>query len=130
VRVDKERHQAILKKFDAFIEAIVDRQTLTENVLPDVSNVRLSPEAASVLERLMAFVPPPLAEIVRVKIMDGAAQITTQQAEGDSETSGVVGTQAVVLVFWMGTPEPSREPVRKALEQMGLWRYIANVGTV
>jgi collagenase-like PrtC family protease len=130
VRVDKERHQAILKKFDAFIEAIIDRQTLTENVLPDVSNVRLSPEAASVLERLMAFVPPPLAEIVRVKIMDGAAQITTQQAKGDSDTNGVVGTQAVVLAFWMGTPEPSREPVRQALEQMGLWKYIATAGTV
>jgi hypothetical protein len=130
VRIDQERHQAILKKFDAFMEAIVDRQTLTENVLPDVSNVRLSPEAASVLERLMAFVPPPLAEIVRVKVMDGAAQITPQQAEGDSETNGVVGTQAIVLVFWMGTPEPSREPVRQTLEQMGLWKYIATAGTV
>jgi hypothetical protein len=130
VRVDKERHQAVLKKFDAFIEAIIDRQTLTENVLPDVSNVRLSPEAASVLERLMTLVPPPLAEIVRVKIMDGAAQITTQQAKGDSDTNGVVGTQAVVLAFWMGTPEPSRERVRQTLEQMELWKYIATAGTV
>jgi hypothetical protein len=74
VRVDKEKHEAILKKFDAFIEAIINRQTLTENILPDVSNIRLNPEAVSVLDRLMAFVPPPLAEIARMKIISGAAQ--------------------------------------------------------
>jgi collagenase-like PrtC family protease len=130
VRVDKERHQAILKKFDAFIEAIINRQTLTENVLPDVSHVRLSPEAASVLESLMAFVPAPLAEIARLKIISDAAQITAQEGRDDSGTNGGVGTQAVVLAFWMGTPEPSREPVRKALEQMGLWQYIAAAGRV
>ena len=125
VRVDKEKHEAILRKFDAFIEAIINRQTLTENVLPDVSNVRLSSEAASVLDRLMAFVPPPLAEIARVKIIDGAAQITAQQARDDAGKNGIVGTQAVVLAFWMGTPDPSRDLVRQALEQMGLWQYIA-----
>jgi hypothetical protein len=130
VRVNEERHQAILKKFDAFIEAIINRQTLTENVLPDVSNVRLSPEAASVLESLMAFVPLPLAEIARLKIIHGAAQITAQERRDDSGTNGGVGTRAVVLAFWMGTPEPSREPVRKALEQMGLWQYIAAASAV
>jgi collagenase-like PrtC family protease len=130
VRVDRERHQAILKKFDAFIKAIVDRQTLTENVLPDVSNIHLSPEAASVLDRLMAFVPPPLAEIARLKTMSGAAQITTHQAMDNEGTNGVVGTKAVVLAFWMGTPEPSRDPVRQALEQMGLWQYIARAETI
>ena len=130
VRVNEERHQAILKKFDAFIEAIINRQTLTENVLPDVSSVRLSPEAASVLESLMAFVPLPLAQIAKLKIIHGAAQITAQGGRDDSGTNGGVGTQAVVLAFWMGTPEPSREPVRKALEQMGLWQYIAAASTV
>ena len=124
VRVDKEKHQAILKKFDAFIEAIINRQTLTENVLPDVSHVRLSKEAISVLDRLMAFVPPPLAEIARLKIINGAAQIAAQQGKGDTATNGGIGVQPVVLAFWMGTPEPSREPVQKALEQMGLWQYI------
>jgi collagenase-like PrtC family protease len=124
VRVDKEKHEAILKKFDAFIEAIVNRETLTENILPDVSNVRLSPEAASVLDSLMAFVPPPLAEIVRLKVISGAAQITAQMSKGNSGNGGV-GTQAVVVAFWMGTPETSRDPVRQALEQMGLWQHIA-----
>ena len=130
VRVNEERHQAILKKFDAFIEAIINRQTLTENVLPDVSHVRLSPEAASVLETLMAFVPLPLAQIARLKIIHGAAQIRAQEGRDDSGTDGGVGTQAVVLAFWAGTREPSREPVRKALEQMGLWQYIAAASTV
>ena len=130
VRVDRERHQAILKKFDAFIKAIVDRQTLTENVLPDVSNIRLSPEAASVLDRLMAFVPPPLAEIARLKTMSGAVRMTTHQAMDNKGTDGAVGTKAVVLAFWMGTPEPSRDPVRQALEQMGLWEYIVGAETI
>jgi hypothetical protein len=129
VRVDKEKHEAILKKFDAFIEAIVNRETLTENILPDVSNVRLSPEAASVLDSLMAFVPPPLAEIVRLKVISGAAQITAQMSKGNSGNGGV-GTQAVVVAFWMGTPETSRNPVRQALEQMGLWQYIAAAESV
>ena len=130
VRVDQERHQAILKKFDAFIQTIINRQTLTENVLPDVSNIRLSPEAASVLDSLMAFVPPPLAEIARLKIISGAAQIAAQQARDEFGTDGVVGTQAIALAFWMGTPEPSRDPVRQALEQMGLWQYIDAPGVV
>jgi collagenase-like PrtC family protease len=129
VRVDKEKHEAILKKFDAFIEAIVNRETLTENILPDVSNVRLSPEATSVLDSLMAFVPPPLAEIVRLKVISGAAQMTAQMSKGNSGNGGV-GTQAVVVAFWMGTPETSRDPVRQALEQMGLWQYIAAAESV
>jgi len=129
VRVDKEKHEAILKKFDAFIEAIVNREALTENILPDVSNVRLSPEAVSVLDSLMAFVPPPLAEIVRLKVISGAAQITAQMLKGNSGNEGV-GTQAVVVAFWMGTPETSRDPVRHALEQMGLWQYIAAAGAL
>ena len=128
VRIDKEKQQAILKKFDAFIEAIINRQTLTENILPDVSNIWLSPEAASVLDSLMAFVPPPLAKIARLKVINGAAQITAQQARDDSATDRGVGTQAVVIAFWMGTPEPIRDPVRKALEQMGLWQYVAAAG--
>ncbi len=127
VRVDKEKHEAILKKFDAFIEAIVNRETLTENILPDVSNVHLSPEATSVLDSLMAFVPPPLAEIVRLKVINGAAQITAQMSKGNSGNGGV-GTQAVVVAFWMGTPETSRDPLRQALEQMGLWQYIGAAG--
>jgi collagenase-like PrtC family protease len=130
VRVDKKKHEAILRKFDAFIEAIINRQTLTENVLPDVSNVRLGSEAASVLDRLMAFVPPPLAEIARVKIIDGAAQITAQQASGSAGKNEIVGTQAVVLAFWKGSPDPSRDLVRQALEQMGLWQYVAAAETV
>ncbi len=129
VRVDKEKHEAILKKFDAFIEAIVNRETLTENILPDVSNVRLSPEAASVLDSLMAFVPPPLAEIVRLKVISGAAQMTAQMSKGNSGNGGV-GTQAVVVAFWMGIPETSRDPVRQVLEQMGLWQYIAAAESV
>jgi collagenase-like PrtC family protease len=129
VRVDKEKHEAILKKFDAFIEAIVNRETLTENILPDVSNVRLSPEATSVLDSLMAFVPPPLAEIVRLKVISGAAQMTAEMSKGHSGNGGV-GTQAVVVAFWMGTPETSRDPVRQALEQMGLWQYIAAAESV
>lgn len=124
VRVDKEKREAILKKFDAFIEAIINRQTLAENVLPDVSNIRLRPDALSVLESLMAFVPPPLAEIARTKIINGAAQITAQQGREDSGTAGGVSTQAIVLAFWRGTPETSRGPVRKGLEQMGLWKHI------
>jgi hypothetical protein len=66
-----------------------------------------------------------LAEIARVKIIDGAAQITAQQAGGLAGKNGMVGMQAVVLAFWMGTPDPSRDLVRQALEQMGLWQYIA-----
>jgi hypothetical protein len=130
VRVNQERHQAILKKFDAFIEAIINRQTLTENVLPDVSGVRLSPEAASVLENLMAFVPPPLAQIARLKVIHGAAQIIAQEEGEECGASGAVETRAVVLAFWMGTPEPSREPLRKALDQMGLWQHIEAAGAV
>ncbi len=128
VRVDREKHQAILKKFDDFIEAIINRQTLTENILPDVSNIQLSPEATSVLDSLMTFVPPPLAEIARKKVISGAAQITTEEGRDGSGGDGGVGTQAVVLAFWMGTPEPSREPIRRALEQMGLWRHIGAAG--
>jgi len=128
VRVDKERHQTILKKFDAFIEAIINRQTLMENVLPDVSHVCLSPEAASVLESLMTFVPLPLAQIARLKTIHGAAQITAQEEGDESRANGGVGTRAVVLAFWMGTPEASREPVRKALEQMRLWQHIEAAG--
>ena len=125
VRVDREKHQAIVKKFDDFIEAIINRQTLTENIPPDVSNIRLTSEAASVLDSLMAFVPPPLAQIARTKIISGAAQITTEEGRDDPGGDAGVGTQAIVLAFWMGTPEPSREPVRRALEQMGLWQHIA-----
>ncbi len=127
VRIDKEKHQAILKKFDDFIEAIINRQTLTENILPDVSHICLSPEATSVLDSLMAFVPPPLADIARKKVISGAAQIKTD-GKRDPGGDARVDTQAIVLAFWMGTPEPSREPVRRALEQMGLWQHIGTAG--
>ena len=57
-------------------------------------------------------------------LRSGAAQITAQQGREDSGTNGGIGTQAVVLAFWMGTPETSREPVRRVLEQTGLWKYL------
>ena len=113
-----------------FIEAVINCQTLAENVLPDVSHVRLSSEATSVLKNLMVFVPPPLTQIARSKIIHGAAQITAQTGGDESGANGGVGTQAVVLAFWMGTPEPSREPVRKALEQIGLCQLVTAAGVL
>jgi collagenase-like PrtC family protease len=125
VRIDKERHAEILKKFDAFIEAILARRTIAENEPIDVSGVKLSPEAATVLDALMAFVPPPLAPFARAKVISGAAQIAAHEAGGaGGGDNGGVGMGAVVRAFWMGTPDPSQEPVRRALEQMGLWKYI------
>jgi len=121
--VDEEKYRATLKKFDDFIEAILERRTLAENEPIDISGIELSPEAASVLDNLMAFVPPPLAPFARAKIISGAAQMTAQNAASDGG-NGAVGTQAIVCAFWMGTPDPSREPVRYALEQMGLWHHI------
>ena len=127
VRVDEERRQATLKKFDDFIAAIVDRRTIAENEPIDVSGVQLTPEAASVLDTLMAFVPPPLAPFARVKVISGAAQITAQ-AEARSRKAngenGAVGVGAIVQAFWMGTPEPSHAAVRQGLQQMGLWHHV------
>jgi hypothetical protein len=77
----------------------------------------------------MAFVPSPLAEIVRLKVISGAAQMTAQMSKGNSGNGGVE-TQAIVMAFWMGTPETSRDPVRHGLEQMGLWQYIAAAGAL
>ena len=119
VRINEGKRQSILKKFDAFIEAIAERKTLTETVVPDVSRIRLSPEATSVLDQLMAHVPPPLSEIVRAKTLDGAMKIKTRGLPDASNGPGTVGAEEVVLAFWMGTPEPSRDPVRQALEKMG-----------
>ena len=130
VRIDEEKRQAILKKFDAFIEAIVERQTIAENESLDVSNVWLSAEAMSVLDALMAYVPSPLAPLARAKTIKGAAQIAKQQVGVEPTTNGAVGTRAVVCAFWMGTPEPSRDLVRHALEQMGLWHYVTTAETV
>ena len=76
VSIDEEKRQAILKKFDAFVEAIIERKTLTETVMPDVSQIRLSPEAAPVLDKLMSCVPPPLTGTVRARVLDGAMQMT------------------------------------------------------
>ena len=124
VRVDEEKRRSVLKKFDHFIEAIIERRTLAENVVLDVSQIRLTPEAVSVLDRLMGFVPPPLAEMARTKTIHAAAQMAVHP-EG-ATPDGAVETEALVRAFWMGTPEPSRAPLRQALEQMGLWRYIAS----
>jgi hypothetical protein len=87
----------------------------------------VSPEAASVLDSLMVFVPPPLAEIARMKTINGAAQIAGKRK--NSETDEAVGTEAIVHAFWLGTPEPSRDPLRQALEQMGLWQHVASAET-
>jgi collagenase-like PrtC family protease len=125
VQVDEEKRQAILERFDRFIEAIIERRTLAENAPLDVSHIQVSPEAASVLDSLMAFVPPPLAEIARMKTINGAAQISGQHK--NAKTDEAVGTEAIVHAFWLGTPEPSRDPLRQALEQMGLWQHIAPV---
>jgi hypothetical protein len=119
VRINEGKRQSILKKFDAFIEAIAERKTLTETVVPDVSRIRLSPEATSVLDQLMAHVPPPLSEIVRAKTLDGAMKIKTRGLPDASNGPGTVGAEEVVRAFWMGTPEPSRDPVRQTLEKMG-----------
>jgi len=124
VQVDEAKRQAILERFDCFIEAIIERRTLAENVPLDVSHIHLSPEAASVLDSLMVFVPPPLAEIARMKTINGAAQIAGRQK--NSKTDHAVGTEAIVHAFWLGTPEPSRDPLRQALEQMGLWQHVAS----
>jgi hypothetical protein len=127
VRVDEERRQATLKKFDSFIEAIIERRTTAGNEPIDISGIELSPEAVSVLDSLMAFVPPPLAPFARVKIISGAAHLAAQAAAKslrDGGGNGVVGAPAVVQAFWMGTPEPSRDPVRQALQQMGLWHHV------
>ena len=103
--------------------------TVKGNVISAEAGIQ-RPHTQILLESLMAFVPLPLAQIARLKIIHGAAQITTQEGRDDSGTNGGVGTHAVVLAFWAGTPEPSREPVRKALEQMGLWQYIAAASAV
>jgi hypothetical protein len=122
VHVDEEKRRAVLKKFDAFIEAIVDRKTLAENEPPDISDIELSPGAATILDNLMAFVPPPLAEVARTKTIQVAAQL------GNGDGNGAVGEAAVVQAFWGGTPEPSRPMVRQALEQNGLWLYVEAAG--
>jgi hypothetical protein len=103
--------------------------TVKGNVIPAEAGIQ-RPHTQILLESLMAFVPLPLAQIARLKIIHGAAQIMAQEGRDDSGTNGGVGTQAVVLAFWMGTPERSREPVRKALEQMGLWQYVATASRV
>jgi collagenase-like PrtC family protease len=126
VQVDEAKRQAILKRFDLFIEAIIERRTLAENISPDVSNIHLSTEAAVVLDSLMVFVPPPLAEIARMKTISGAAQLSGKQP--DIQTEQAVGIEAIVHAFWLGTPEPSRDPLRQALEQMGLWQHVATAG--
>ena len=126
VQVDEAKRRAILKRFDCFIEAIIERRTLAENTRLDVSHVHLSPEAASVLDSLMVFVPPPLAEIARAKTIHGAAQIAGK--DKSSKADPAVGTQAIVHAFWLGTPEPSRAPLQQALEQMGLWQHVASAG--
>lgn len=123
VQVDEAKRQAILKRFDRFIEAIIERRTLAENAFPDVSRIHLRPEAASVLDSLMAFVPPPLAEIARMKTIDGAAQVAGKY--NNSQTDQAIGTAAIVHAFWLGTPESSRAPLRQALEEMGLWQHVA-----
>jgi hypothetical protein len=71
----------------------------------------------------MVFVPPPLAEIARMKTISGAAQIAGKQK--DAQTEQAVGIGAIVHAFWLGTPEPARDPLRQALEQMGLWQHVA-----
>jgi hypothetical protein len=121
--VDETKRQAILDRFDRFIAAIIERRTLAENTPLDVSNIHVSPEAASVLDSLMVFVPPPLAEIARMKTISGAAQIAGK--DKNSQTNNAVGIEAIVHAFWLGTPEPSRDPLRQALEQMGLWQHVA-----
>jgi hypothetical protein len=90
-----------------------------------VSDIHLSPEASSVLDSLMVFVPPPLAEIARMKTIDGAAQIAGKHK--NSKIDHTVDTGAIVHAFWLGTPEPSRDPLRQALQQMGLWQHVAAV---
>ena len=124
VHVDEAKRQAILERFDRFIEAIIERRTLAENAPLDVSHIQVSPEAASVLDSLMVFVPPPLAEIARMKTINGASQIAGRHK--NSKTDEAVGTEAIVHAFWLGTPEPSRDPLRQALEQMGLWQHVAS----
>jgi len=124
VQVDEAKRQAILDRFDHFIEAIIERRTLAENIPLDVSHIKVSPEAASVLDSLMVFVPPPLAEIARMKTINGAAQIAGRNK--NATTDEAVGTEAIVHAFWLGTPEPSRDPLRQALEQMGLWQHVAS----
>jgi collagenase-like PrtC family protease len=123
VQVDEEKRQAILKRFDLFIEAIIERRTLAENAPLDVSHIHLSTEAASVLDSLMVFVPPPLAEIARAKTINGAAQLAGK--DKNSTTDQEVGTGTIVHAFWLGTPEASRTPLQQALEQMGLWQHVA-----
>jgi hypothetical protein len=123
VQVDEAKRQAILERFDRFIEAIIERRTLAENISPDVSNIHLSAEAVEALDSLMVFVPPPLAEIARMKTISGAAQLAGEQ--GDTQKGHAVGIETIVHAFWLGTPEPSRDPLRQALEQMGLWQHVA-----
>jgi collagenase-like PrtC family protease len=125
VQVDEEKRQAILKRFDNFIEAIIERRTLAENVPLDLSHIRMSPEAIAVLDSLMAFVPPPLAELARAKTIHGAAEIAGQ--DKDAKTDQEVGTKAIVHAFWLGTPEAIRPPLQQALEQMGLWQHVAAI---
>jgi hypothetical protein len=125
VRIDEEKRQAIIEKFNTFIDAIIERKTLIENVVPDVSKAHLSLEAESVLGALMAHVPPPLTETVRAKTISNAFQMAAEQ-----DAHGMVGTEAIVRAFWMGTPEPSRDSVRQGLERMGLWRHIVTTETV
>lgn len=126
VRVDEEKRRAVLDKFDAFIEAFINRETLAENEPIDVSGIALSTEAESVLDDLLHMIPPPLAPFARVKIVQGAAQIAEQQP-GEAG-SGAVETGAVVCAFWMGTPDPSRAAVQQALEERGLWQHVASAG--
>ena len=70
----------------------------------DVSGIELTPEAGAILDSLMAFVPPPLADVARLKTIEVAGQIAGAGEEGN----GAVGESAIVQAFWGGTPEPSR----------------------
>lgn len=121
VTVDEEKRRAVLGKFDTFIDAIENRDTLAENEPIDVSGIELTPEAGAILDNLIAFVPPPLADVARLKTIQVAGQIAGAGEGGN----GTVGESAIVQAFWGGTPEPSRPMLREALEQNGLWQHIA-----
>jgi collagenase-like PrtC family protease len=124
IRVDEAKRTEILAKFDAFIEAIVERRTLTASEPVDVSDVELAPEVASLVDNLMALVPPPLVPFTRAKVIRGAADMVAASAESARNGTGVVDQQAIVQAFWLGTPDPARDMVRGALEQQGLWQHV------
>ena len=116
--LDETKRQEVLGKFHAFLDDLYSGRICLENSPIELKGMRLTKGAESAFKTILDILPQPVRPFAEPLTLHGAEQLAQSQNEKE------IRERDIVLSFWMGTPETSKEEVKSFLKSRDLFKYV------